>query len=175
MLLIIIMINLSSKFAAIIITCYWINIMEKKYFQLVSLNISKNTGTVKTPVESITLVEDKGVLNDAHFDKLKDRQVSVLAIEDIEYTNDKMKTNLKPGDFAENITTRGVELYTLPIGTKIYIGDTITEVSKIGKSCHQGCDIKKLVGDCIMPKKGIFVRVIKGGEIKLEDTCYYCI
>lgn len=149
--------------------------MEKKYFQLVSLNISKNTGTVKTPVESITLVEDKGVLNDAHFDKLKDRQVSVLAIEDIEYTNDKMKTNLKPGDFAENITTRGVELYTLPIGTKIYIGDTITEVSKIGKSCHQGCDIKKLVGDCIMPKKGIFVRVIKGGEIKLEDTCYYCI
>ena len=149
--------------------------MEKKYFQLVSLNISKNTGTVKTPVESITLVEDKGVLNDAHFDKLKDRQVSVLAIENIEYTNDKMKTNLKPGDFAENITTRGVELYTLPIGTKIYIGDTITEVSKIGKSCHQGCDIKKLVGDCIMPKKGIFVRVIKGGEIKLEDTCYYCI
>ena len=63
--------------------------MEKKYFKLISLNISKNTGTVKSPVDSITLIEDKGVLNDAHFDKLKDRQVSVLAIEDIEYTNEK--------------------------------------------------------------------------------------
>ncbi|EKV56262.1 MOSC domain-containing protein [Brachyspira hampsonii 30446] len=149
--------------------------MEKKYFKLISLNISKETGTIKTPVESITLVEDKGVLNDAHFNKLKDRQVSLLAIEDIEYTNDKMQANLKPGDFAENITTKDIELYKLPIGTKMYIGDTIVEVSKIGKACHNGCDIKQLVGDCIMPKKGIFVRVVKGGEIKIEDTCYYCV
>ncbi|MBW5389427.1 MOSC domain-containing protein [Brachyspira hampsonii] len=130
---------------------------------------------MKTPVESITLVEDKGVLNDAHFNKLKDRQVSLLAIEDIEYTNDKMQANLKPGDFAENITTKDIELYKLPIGTKMYIGDTIVEVSKIGKACHNGCDIKQLVGDCIMPKKGIFVRVVKGGEIRVEDTCYYCV
>ncbi|PTY40408.1 MOSC domain-containing protein [Brachyspira hampsonii] len=149
--------------------------MEKKYFKLISLNISKETGTIKTPVESITLVEDKGVLNDAHFNKLKDRQVSLLAIEDIEYTNDKMQANLKPGDFAENITTKDIELYKLPIGTKMYMGDTIVEVSKIGKACHNGCDIKQLVGDCIMPKKGIFVRVVKGGEIKVEDTCYYCV
>ena len=149
--------------------------MEKKEFKLISLNISKNTGTVKTPVDSITLVEEKGVLNDAHFNKLSDRQVSILSIEDIEYTNNNMNTNLKPGDFAENITTKGVELFTLPIGTKLYIGDTILEVSKIGKECHKGCDIQKLVGKCIMPKKGIFARVIKGGEIKLEDTCYYCI
>ncbi|ADG70431.1 MOSC domain-containing protein [Brachyspira murdochii] len=148
--------------------------MEKKYFELISLNISKNTGTVKTPVDKITLVEDKGVLNDAHFNKLTDRQVSILAIEDIEYTNNKMQSTLKAGDFAENITTRGIELFTLPLGTKIYIGDTILEVSKIGKECHKGCDIKKLVGDCIMPKRGIFARVIKGGEINLENTCYYC-
>ncbi|PCG19499.1 MOSC domain-containing protein [Brachyspira sp. G79] len=148
--------------------------MEKKYFELVSLNISKNTGTVKTPVDKITLVEDKGVLNDAHFNKLTDRQVSILAIEDIEYTNSKMQSTLKAGDFAENITTRGIELFTLPLGTKIYIGDTILEVSKIGKECHKGCDIKNLVGDCIMPKRGIFARVIKGGEINLENTCYYC-
>ena len=114
-------------------------------------------------------------MNDAHFNKLSDRQVSILSIEDIEYTNNNMNTNLKPGDFAENITTKGVELFTLPIGTKLYIGDTILEVSKIGKECHKGCDIQKLVGNCIMPKKGIFARVIKGGEIKLEDTCYYCI
>ena len=149
--------------------------MENKEFSLVSLNISENTGTIKTPVKSIILVEDKGVFNDAHFDKLTDRQVSLLAIEDIEYTNKKMNTNLKPGDFAENITTKGVELYNLEIGTKIYIGKTILEVSKIGKECHNGCDIKKLVGDCIMPKRGIFARVIKGGEITVEDTCYYCI
>ena len=149
--------------------------MENKEFSLVSLNISENTGTIKTPVKSIILVEDKGVFNDAHFDKLTDRQVSLLAIEDIEYTNKKMNTNLKPGDFAENITTKGVELYSLEIGTKIYIGKTILEVSKIGKECHNGCDIKKLVGDCIMPKRGIFARVIKGGEITVEDTCYYCI
>ncbi|WP_157153166.1 MOSC domain-containing protein [Brachyspira murdochii] len=148
--------------------------MEKKYFELVSLNVSKNTGTVKTPVDKITLVEDKGVLNDAHFNKLTDRQVSILAIEDIEYTNNKMQSTLKAGDFAENITTRGIELFTLPIGTKIYIGDTILEVSKIGKECHKSCDIKNLVGDCIMPKRGIFARVIKGGEVNLEDTCYYC-
>ena len=81
--------------------------------------------------------------------------------------------SLDVGDFAENITTRGIELFTLPLGTKIYIGDTILEVSKIGKECHKGCDIKNLVGDCIMPKRGIFARVIKGGEVNLEDTCYY--
>lgn len=149
--------------------------MEKKEFKLISLNISKNTGTVKTPVDSITLVEEKGVLNDAHFNKLSDRQVSILSIEDIEYTNNNMNANLKPGDFAENITTKGIELFTLPIGTKLYIGETILEVSKIGKECHKGCDIQKSVGSCIMPKRGIFARVIKGGEIKLEDTCYYCI
>lgn len=149
--------------------------MENKEFSLVSLNISENTGTIKTPVKSIILVEDKGVFNDAHFDKLIDRQVSLLAIEDIEYTNRKMNTNLKPGDFAENITTKGIELYSLTLGTKIYIGETILEVSKIGKECHNGCDIKKLVGNCIMPNRGIFARVIRGGEITVEDTSYYCI
>ena len=149
--------------------------MENKEFSLVSLNISEKTGTIKTPVKSIILVEDKGVFNDAHFNKLSDRQVSLLAIEDIEYTNKNMNTNLKPGDFAENITTKNIELYNLKIGTKIYIGNTILEVSKIGKECHRGCDIKKLVGDCIMPKRGIFARVINGGEITVEDTCYYCI
>lgn len=149
--------------------------MTNKEFSLVSLNISENTGTIKTPVKSIILVEDKGVFNDAHFDKLTDRQVSLLAIEDIEYTNKKMNTNLKPGDFAENITTKGIELYSLTLGTKIYIGETILEVSKIGKECHNGCDIKKLVGNCIMPNRGIFARVIRGGEITVEDTSYYCI
>lgn len=145
-----------------------------KKFTLESINISENTGTVKRPVEKITLVDGKGALDDAHFGKLKDRQVSLLAIEDIEKVNEENENlKLKPGDFAENITTRGIELFTLPLGTKLYIGDTVLEVSKIGKNCHSSCEIKNIIGDCIMPRRGIFVSVIKGGEITLEDTCHY--
>ena len=144
--------------------------MNKKTF-----NISDKVGTVKKPVYKITLIEDKGVLNDGHFGRTKDRQVSMLAIEDIEYSNKKMNLKLKPGDFAENITTKGIKLFTLPLGTNIYIGDAILKVSKIGKECHKGCDIKELVGECIMPKRGIFVSVIKGGDITIEDTCYYSV
>ena len=141
--------------------------MDKKTFNIVSLNISDKIGTVKKPVDKITLVENKGVLNDGHFERTKD------AMEDIEYSNEKMNTKLKPGDFAENITTKGIELFTLPLGTNIYIGSVILKVSKIGKECHKGCDIKKLVGECIMPKRGIFLSVVKGGDITIEDTCYY--
>lgn len=149
--------------------------MDKKTFSIVSLNISEKVGTVKSPVYKITLVEDKGVLNDGHFDRTKDRQVSMLAIEDIEYSNKKMNIELKPGDFAENITTKGIKLFLLPLGTNIYIGNTILKVSKIGKECHKGCDIKKIIGKCIMPQRGIFLSVVKGGDITVEDTCYYCI
>lgn len=149
--------------------------MDKKTFSIVSLNISEKVGTVKSPVYKITLVEDKGVLNDGHFDRTKDRQVSMLAIEDIEYSNKKMNIELKPGDFAENITTKGIKLFLLPLGTNIYIGNTILKVSKIGKECHKGCDIKKIIGKCIMPQRGIFLSVVKGGDITVEDTCYYRI
>lgn len=149
--------------------------MDKKTFSIVSLNISDKIGTVKKPVYKITLVEDKGVLNDGHFGRAKDRQVSILAIEDIEFSNNKTNINLKAGDFAENITTKGIELFSLPLGTNIYIGNAILKVSKIGKECHKGCDIKKLVGECIMPQRGIFASVVKGGDITVEDTCYYRI
>lgn len=149
--------------------------MNKKTFSIVSLNISDKIGTIKKPVDMITLIEDKGVLNDGHFGRAKDRQVSMLAIEDIEYSSKKMNVELKAGDFAENITTKGIELFSLPLGTNIYIGDTILKVSKIGKECHKSCDIKKLVGECIMPERGIFVSVIRGGDITIEDTCYYSV
>lgn len=149
--------------------------MSKKTFSIVSLNISDKIGTVKKPVDKITLIEDKGVLNDGHFGRAKDRQVSMLAIEDIEYSSKKMNVELKAGDFAENITTKGIELFSLPLGTNIYIGNAILKVSKIGKECHKSCDIKKLVGECIMPERGIFVSVIKGGDITIEDTCYYSV
>lgn len=147
-----------------------------KNFFLVSLNISQKTGTIKYPVEKITLVKDMGVLDDAHLGKMKDRQVSFLAIEDIERFNCENKNiKLKPGSFAENITTKGIELYSLKLGTKLYIGEAILEISKIGKTCHNSCEIKNITGECIMPKRGIFASVIKGGKITLEDTCYYHI
>jgi MOSC domain-containing protein YiiM len=156
------------------------------FFDIVSLNVSEKTGTRKRPVDSITLVAGKGVAGDAHSGILENRQVSLLGIEDIE-TASKTACGayrekggvgdfaLVPGDFAENITTRGVVLYELPLGTKIELGETLLEVSKIGKECHTGCEIKKLVGDCIMPRRGIFVRVLRGGEVKREDRGHYLI
>jgi cyclic pyranopterin phosphate synthase len=77
--------------------------------------------------------------------------------------------DLKYGDFAENITTEGIILYELPIGTKLSIGETLHEVTQIGKECHTGCAIKQKVGKCVMPKEGIFTRVLKGGQIKVGD------
>ncbi|MBU1155301.1 MAG: MOSC domain-containing protein, partial [Proteobacteria bacterium] len=74
-----------------------------------------------------------------------------------------------PGDFAENITTQGIELHTLPVGTRLKLGDVEVEVTQIGKECHAGCEIRKLVGDCIMPRQGIFVRVLNPGEVKAGD------
>ena len=102
------------------------------------------------------------------------RQVSLLAIEDIDKMRDKFDA-LKPGDFAENITTKGIELCALPVGTKLYIGDVELEVTQIGKECHKGCAILKQIGDCIMPRRGIFAKVIKGGEINNESIGTYDI
>jgi MOSC domain-containing protein YiiM len=139
--------------------------------EIVSLNVSDRKGVRKTPVESIVLVEGSGVAGDAHAGAIEDRQVSLLASEEIEAANEA----LKPGDFAENITTRGVRLHELPIGTKIELGGTLLEVSKIGKECHTACEIRTLVGDCIMPRRGIFARVLKGGEVSREDRGHYRI
>ncbi len=150
----------------------------KKEFQVVSFNISEKTGTRKHPVEKVTFVENHGIEGDAHAGKLEKRQVSLLCMDEVEASRAyefaaQKGVTLKPGDFAENITTRGVVLHKLPIGTKMYIGDTVLEVSQIGKECHAGCEITKIIGQCIMPSKGIFVRVLKGGTVSNEDRCYY--
>lgn len=156
-------------------------------FSIVSINISEKTGTRKHPVQRALLVPEQGIQGDAHAGILDDRQVSLLAIEDIEQANESLKTKpgcctkargleeLNPGDFAENITTRGINLHKLPIGTELRIGDAILEVSRIGKECHAACEIRTLVGDCIMPRRGIFARVIQGGTITNESSCYYRI
>ena len=130
---------------------------------------SEKKGTRKTPVARVTIREEYGVVGDAHADSSTHRQVSLLAIESI----DKMRgkgLELNPGDFAENITTEGIDLSKLPVGTRINIGgEVVLEMSQIGKECHAGCAIRQQIGDCIMPREGIFARVVRGGEIKPGD------
>ncbi len=136
--------------------------------KVVSVNISDQKGKKKTPVNQAVFCVNYGIEGDAHGGADPIKQVSLLADESVE----KMRStgvNLNPGDFAENITTTGLELHTLPVGTKLIIGETMHEVSKIGKECHNACEIKKQVGYCIMPKEGIFTKVISGGTVKAGD------
>jgi MOSC domain-containing protein YiiM len=132
-------------------------------FEIVSVNISLKKGTTKKPVDAIYLVKDYGIRDDAHAGPWH-RQVSLLAIEDIDFMRAK-GFEVYPGDFAENITTRGIVLSELSIGTRLNIGEAILGVTQIGKECHKGCEIMKKTGDCIMPKRGIFAKVIYGGVI----------
>jgi Uncharacterized protein conserved in bacteria len=140
-----------------------------KIGKVVAINISEKKGVVKKPIEQGVFIEEHGLEGDAHAGKWH-RQVSLLAQESI----DKMKKSgvegLTVGKFAENITTEGIVLYELPIGTRLKIGVTIQEVTQIGKECHGGCEIRRLVGDCVMPREGIFTRVIQGGMIKPGDA-----
>lgn len=142
-------------------------------FNIISVNTSENKGTVKTPVKEITLKPNHGVEHDAHAGPWH-RQVSLLGLESIEKIQ-AQGLNVKPGDFAENITTHGVILYDFPVGTKIYIDECELEVTQIGKECHTGCEVFKQVGACVMPKEGIFARVIKGGVINAESRGNYRI
>ncbi len=135
--------------------------------KVVSINISEKKGTAKQPVEEARLVENHGVEGDAHAGP-GDRQVSLLALESYRrFKKQNMHRHcLKYGSFGENIITEGVELHTLPLGTQLRTGETVLEVSKIGKECHAPCAIARSVGSCIMPREGIFASVIKGGVIK---------
>ncbi len=135
----------------------------KKDFTIESVNISTKKGVVKSPVSEINLIENFGIENDAHAGKWH-RQISLLALEEIQTMQNKGLV-LKPGDFAENITTIGINLHSLPIGTKVQIDDAILEITQIGKKCHHDCEIYKTIGDCVMPKKGVFAKVIKAGKI----------
>ena len=144
-----------------------------KSFEILSLNISKEKGTPKTPVPRMVLIPDQGIEGDAHAGP-GDRQVSLLADEDIDTMREKLDS-LVPGDFAENITTRGIDLPSLPVGTRLYIGGAVLEISQIGKECHSGCAIREKTGDCVMPRRGVFAKVIEGGEITDEDTGSYDI
>lgn len=132
--------------------------------KVLSINISEKKGTPKTSVNPGVMIEDFGFEGDAHAGQWH-RQVSLLAKESIEKAKGMRTDGLCGGKFAENITTEGITLYTLPIGTKLRIGECVIEVTQIGKECHEGCAIKQLVGQCIMPKEGIFGRVLTGGRV----------
>ena len=130
---------------------------------------SEKKGTTKTAVPEIVVEKDYGVKGDAHADCATHRQVSLLANESINKMRNK-GYELKFGDFAENITTEGIELRTLPLGTRFNIGkDVVLELTQIGKECHADCAIRQQIGDCVMPREGVFTRVIKGGRVKAGD------
>jgi MOSC domain-containing protein YiiM len=137
--------------------------------KIVAVCTSLGKGERKTDVGQGVLVANHGLQGDAHAGPWH-RQVSLLAIESI----DKMRAlglDVGPGDFAENLATEGIELFTLPVGARIKLGaEALGEVTQIGKVCHDRCAIYDQAGDCIMPREGIFIKVLKGGPIKAGDT-----
>ena len=136
--------------------------------KITSINISPKKGTFKQPVKRVELKCDHGIVGDAHAGNWH-RQISLLAQESIDKMIALGLPDLTPGKFAENITTEGISLYTLPVGTILRLGSCRVEVTQIGKECHQHCEIYKKVGQCIMPHEGIFVRVLTPGEIAVGD------
>jgi len=137
--------------------------------KVISINISEKKGMRKKPVDTAVIRQDYGIEGDAHASGSWHRQVSLLAVESIEKMRG-MGLDVGPGDFAENITTEGIDLPVLPLGTRLTVGEAVElEVSQIGKECHARCAIYYQAGDCVMPKEGIFVKVIKGGTIKRGD------
>ncbi|MDA3893502.1 MAG: MOSC domain-containing protein [Salinivirgaceae bacterium] len=140
--------------------------------EVISVNISEKKGTIKTPRPSIQL-NNKGVKNDAHAGDWH-RQVSLLAEESIRRFEGKLGRKIEYGEFAENITTSGIVLHETKPGDFFKIGETLLEVTQIGKKCHgKGCEIFQAVGNCVMPKEGIFCKVIKGGTIQKGDKIEY--
>lgn len=135
--------------------------------KIIAVNISEQKGTQKKNVHSARVIEDWGIENDAHAGKWH-RQVSLLADEKIEEFKAK-GAPVDQGSFGENLIVRGIDLKHLPVGTRLQCGDVLLEVTQIGKQCHSGCEIYKIMGDCIMPREGIFSRVLKGGVITEGD------
>jgi len=133
-----------------------------------AVNISKEKGTIKQSVDHGHFIADFGLEGDAHAGA-GNRQVSLLGQESVDIMKAKGAKGLCAGKFAENITTEGIVLYELPIGTKLKIGESIQEVSQIGKECHRGCEIQQQTGSCIMPTQGIFTKVTCGGNVYPGD------
>ena len=136
--------------------------------RILAICISEKKGVQKRPIEEAVLIEDWGIEKDAHGGKWH-RQVSLLSFEKIEGFRAK-GAEVDFGDFGENLVAEGFDLRQIPVGTRFRIGDVILELTQIGKGCHSHCAIYHAVGDCIMPREGVFTEVIKGGKIKTGDT-----
>lgn len=135
--------------------------------KVVAVCISEQKGQRKKPVQEVLVRENFGIVNDAHAGDWH-RQISLLALESIKKMQEK-GLDVTTGDFAENITTEGIDLPSLPIGTRLTVGETLLEVTQIGKECHTRCAIYHQAGDCVMPREGIFVKVLRGGVIRTAD------
>ncbi|MEN6552404.1 MAG: MOSC domain-containing protein [Methanobacterium sp.] len=137
--------------------------------KIIAVCTSEKKQTKKINVGDACLKENYGIAGDAHSSRDTHRQISLLAVESI----NKMRgigLNVNPGDFAENLTTEGIDLVSLPVGTKISVGEKVVlEITQIGKECHTRCAIYYQAGDCVMPKEGIFARVLTGGRVKIGD------
>ncbi len=136
---------------------------------IVSINLSERKGTIKQPATEGRLIKGHGLLGDAHAGNWH-RQISLLAQESIEKMIAMGAGDLSSGMFAENITTEGIELFTLPVGTTLRLGECLVEVTQIGKTCHKHCEIYKKIGSCIMPFEGIFATVLEEGVIRAGDV-----
>ncbi len=136
--------------------------------KVIAVCISEKKGEQKHEVPQIELKKDHGIVGDAHAGNWH-RQVSLLGTESV----DKVRAVLPEiahGAFAENILTEGITLYQLPVGTKLRVGEVLLEVTQIGKECHQGCAIRQLTGDCVMPREGIFAIVLEEGVVRAGDS-----
>jgi MOSC domain-containing protein YiiM len=137
--------------------------------KIVAVSLSDRKGEVKHNIPQGRLLVEHGLEGDAHAEG-GHRQLSLLALESI----DKMRAagaQVNPGDFAENLTTLGLDVCALPVGTRLKVGTEIElEITQIGKACHQGCAIREQVGDCVMPREGVFARVLQGGLVAPGDT-----
>ena len=137
--------------------------------KIVSINISLKKGIPKSRVKEAILREDFGIEGDIHSGNWH-RQISLLALESIDKMRGKGLPNLRPGAFAENITTEFLVLPNLEIGTRLRIGGKVElEITQLGKECHSKCAIFYRIGDCVMPREGVFARVVKGGKISVGD------
>lgn len=136
--------------------------------RVVSVNVAAQKGVRKVPQADVELVVEHGVRGDAHAGPWH-RQVSLLAVESVQKMRDQ-GLDVNPGDFGENVTTQGIVVFELPIGARLRAGTTLLEVTQIGKVCHARCAIYEQAGDCVMPREGIFVRVLEGGQLRPGDA-----
>ena len=136
--------------------------------KVLAVCISDIRGIQKHPVEKAELRVGHGIAGDAHAG-VWHRQISILGIDSVNRLRDRVSVEIKAGDFAENILIEGIEIYKLPVGTKLRIGTALVEITQIGKKCHADCAIRQQAGDCVMPREGVFAKVLENGAVKPGD------